>query len=84
MTTAKISRKRSHKLRRTIGKCYFCEQGFEPNYKEVKVIAAYMTDKGKIVARSRTGTCQKHQRGLAAAIKRARQMALVPFVSSLK
>lgn len=84
MATAKISRRRTSKLRRTIGKCYFCEQKIEPDYKEVKVLSAYLTDKGKMIARSRTGTCQKHQRGLSAAIKRARMMALVPYVSILK
>ena len=84
MATTKLSRRRTNKLRRTIGKCYFCEQNAEPNYKDVKVLTAYMTEKGKIVARSKTGTCQKHQRALAASIKRARQMALVSFVTILK
>ena len=84
MAISKASRRRSSKLRRTIGKCYFCEQGLKPNYKETKVLISYITDKGKIVQRSRTGTCQKHQRALTAAIKRARQMAMIPFVTTLK
>jgi small subunit ribosomal protein S18 len=83
MAMAKNVRQRTSKLRRTIGKCYFCEQRAEPDYKDVKVLMAYVTDKGKIVSRSRTGTCQKHQRALSAGIKRARQMALIPFVSLL-
>lgn len=81
MATARLSRRRTSKLRRTIGKCYFCEQKSVPNYKDTKVLSAYMTEKGKIVPRSKTGTCQKHQRALATSIKRARQMALAPFVS---
>jgi small subunit ribosomal protein S18 len=83
MAIAKLSRRRSSKLRRTIGKCYFCEQHIDPDYKDNKVLLSYVTDKGKIVQRSRTGTCQKHQRALTAAIKRARQMALIPFVTTL-
>lgn len=70
--------------RRTPGKCSFCEHGVEPNYKEVKTLAAFITDKGKIVSRSRTGTCQKHQRALTQAIKRARYMALLPYVTVLR
>jgi small subunit ribosomal protein S18 len=66
--------------RRTPGKCSFCEHKVEPNYKEVKTLKPLITEKGKIQARSRTGTCQKHQRQLVEAIKRARFMALVPHV----
>jgi len=64
--------------------CSFCEQAVEPDYKEAKMLGKFMTDKGKIVSRTRTGVCQKHQRRLAVAIKRARYLALLPYVSLLK
>jgi small subunit ribosomal protein S18 len=70
--------------RRTPGVCSFCEHGVDPNYKDVKALEAMMTDKGKILSRQRTGNCQKHQRTLARAIKRARYVALVPYVTILK
>jgi small subunit ribosomal protein S18 len=69
--------------RRTPGKCSFCEHGVEPNYKDTKTLENFINDKGKIVARSRTGSCQKHQKALAEAVKRARMMALLPYVTIL-
>jgi small subunit ribosomal protein S18 len=50
------------------------------DYKDVKRLQRYVTERGKITPRRRTGTCAKHQRALAVAIKRARHMALLPFV----
>lgn len=65
------------------GECSFCEQKLEPDYKDAKVLRSFLTNKGKIVARSRSGICLKHQRRLALSIKRARQMALLPYVTIL-
>jgi small subunit ribosomal protein S18 len=50
------------------------------DYKDDKRLRKFMTDRGKIAARRITGTCARHQRQLAVAIKRARHLALVPFV----
>jgi len=72
------------KERRKPGKCPFCEQDIQPDYKDVRTMKSFMTDKGKIVSRSRTGVCQKHQRELSTAIKRARQIALLPYVSVIR
>jgi small subunit ribosomal protein S18 len=62
-------------------RCYFCEQGIAHiDYKQTDVLGRFITDRGKIRARRRTGTCAKHQRQLSVAIKRARHLALLPFV----
>ncbi|MEJ5362927.1 MAG: 30S ribosomal protein S18 [Spirochaetota bacterium] len=61
--------------------CRFCE---DPNlaidYKNPDLLVRFITDRGKILPRRITGTCAKHQRHLARAIKRARIIALLPFV----
>jgi small subunit ribosomal protein S18 len=61
--------------------CWFCEQGYLlVDYKDDQLLRKFMTERGKISPRRNTGTCAKHQRLLAAAVKRARHIALVPFV----
>jgi small subunit ribosomal protein S18 len=50
------------------------------DYKDIKILRTYLTEKGKITAGRMTGTCAKHQRELTAAIKRARNIAFIPFV----
>lgn len=50
------------------------------DYKDVKLLQKYLTGIGKIESRKRTGASMKHQRMLAKALKRARHMALLPFV----
>jgi small subunit ribosomal protein S18 len=50
------------------------------DYKNDVLLRRFMTDRGKITPRRITGTCARHQRQLAAAIKRARSIALLPFV----
>ncbi len=62
--------------------CNFCVEKVESiDYKDVQKLKKYMTEKGKIIPRRMSGVCAKHQRELAAAIKRARVMALLPFVA---
>lgn len=63
--------------------CMFCSDKIDsPDYKDIKRLQRFISDRGKILPRRRTGTCAKHQRGLATAIKRARHMALLPFVAA--
>ena len=50
------------------------------DYKEVEKLRNFISDRAKIAPRRRTGTCAKHQRTLATAIKRARHLALLPYV----
>ncbi|MCM1042842.1 MAG: 30S ribosomal protein S18 [Corallococcus sp.] len=62
--------------------CSFCMDKCEHiDYKDVAKLRKYFTEKGKIIPARMTGTCAKHQRELAVAIKRARQMALIPYVA---
>jgi small subunit ribosomal protein S18 len=62
-------------------KCKFCLDRVEHiDYKDERRLRRFMTDRGKITPRRITGTCARHQRMLAAAVKRARIIALVPFV----
>ncbi len=61
--------------------CKFCyDKNLAIDYKNNKLLEQFITDRGKILPRRVTGTCAKHQRGVAIAIKRARIIALLPFV----
>lgn len=61
--------------------CKFCKfDDFSVNYKDASSLNEFISDKGKIKPRRATGTCAKHQRGLAVEIKRARILAYIPFV----
>ena len=61
--------------------CAFCVAGEKTiDYKDVAKIRKYITEKGKILPRRQTGVCAHHQRELALAIKRARNIALLPYV----
>jgi len=61
--------------------CFFCEEKIEKiDYKEAYMLRRFMNSQGKIYPPKRHGTCTRHQRELAKAIKRARTMALIPFV----
>jgi small subunit ribosomal protein S18 len=61
--------------------CSFCaDSGATIDYKEPAKLRRYISDRGKIEPRRKTGTCAKHQRTLAVAVKRARHLALLPFV----
>jgi small subunit ribosomal protein S18 len=60
--------------------CSFCVAHVESiDYKDPAKLRRYISDRGKIEPRRRTGTCAKHQRALSMAIKRARHLALLPF-----
>lgn len=60
--------------------CNFCANGVtKVDYKELNILQKYITDRGKILPRRISGNCAKHQRSLTKAIKRARNLALLPF-----
>lgn len=62
--------------------CKFCEEKIDVvDYKDVRLIGPFVSDRGKILPRRLTGTCSPHQRELAEAIKRARNIALLPFAA---
>ncbi len=68
----------ARKSRRKV--CQFClENASEIDYKDVAKLNRYTSERAKILPRRVTGTCAKHQRELTVAIKRARQIALLPY-----
>ena len=74
-------RTRRRRLRRK-RVCRFCVDKVEfIDYKEVRLLIASIPERGKIQPRRLSGTCAKHQRKLQTAIKRARQLALIPYVT---
>lgn len=68
-------------IKKTDRQCVFCQANVkEINYKDTNTLKRYLSSFGKIVSRKRSGVCTWHQRKLSNAIKRARFMALLPFV----
>lgn len=64
--------------------CQFCtDKSIKLDYKNVELLQRFITDGAKIRPRRQTGTCAKHQRELARAIKRARHIALLPFTGEI-
>ena len=62
--------------------CKFCADKIDDiNYKDVKLLGPFVPERGKILPRRISGTCAMHQRKLQVAIKRARQIALIPYVT---
>ena len=69
------------KARRKV--CHICvDRGESIDYKDVARLRKYISERAKILPRRATGTCAAHQRELTTAIKRARQMALLPYVNN--
>ena len=63
--------------------CYFCrEKVQEVDYKNINQLRRYVSEKGKIRSRRITGACRRHQRQVAVAVKRAREMALLEYAKS--
>jgi len=61
--------------------CRFCaDKTALIDYKDLKILRSYMTERGKILSRKITGACSIHQRELTVAIKRARNIAFLPFM----
>lgn len=78
---AKVVKKKKEKRPVRRKKCKFCLDRVEHiDYKDERRLRRFMTDRGKITPRRITGTCARHQRMLSMAVKRARMIALVPFV----
>ena len=80
MAYEKNDRRPNKKGRRKV--CSFCDDKVECiDYKDVNKLNKFTSDRAKILPRRVTGTCAKHQRELTTAIKRARQIALLPYTS---
>ncbi|MGH7661425.1 MAG: 30S ribosomal protein S18 [Vulcanimicrobiaceae bacterium] len=75
-TSAKKERRPKRKV------CNFCVEKVEGiDYKDATRLRKYISERGKILPRRISGNCAKHQRGLTTAVKRARTIALLPFVA---
>jgi small subunit ribosomal protein S18 len=75
-------RRQRYPTRRKV--CQFCTNKVDTiDYKDIDLLRRYVSDRGKIRPRRQTGVCAKHQRRLAVAIKRARHVALLPFVADI-
>lgn len=61
--------------------CFFCQKKIDPTYKDIEILNKHISDRGKILSKSKTGLCQKHQKRIAKAIKRARHLSLLSYVS---
>ena len=68
-------------MRRRKKVCVFCGKDNVIDYKDTAKLKKYVSERGKILPRRITGTCAKHQRALTVAIKRARHVALMPYVA---
>ncbi len=63
--------------------CRFCaDREVNIDYKDAKTLRNFVTERGKIIPRRIYGTCAKHQRELTEAVKRARQIALIPYTGT--
>jgi small subunit ribosomal protein S18 len=84
MTQARVMRSRKPSRAKYVPKrrvCLFCRDKIEKiDYKEPLLLRPYVSDRGKITPRRKSGACAKHQRRLAMAVKRARHLALLPYV----
>jgi small subunit ribosomal protein S18 len=77
---AKGSQRRGLFRRRKV--CKFCADKIDDiNYKDVKLLTAFVPERGKVLPRRISGTCAKHQRALRTAILRARHLALLPYAA---
>lgn len=60
--------------------CVFCGKDKTIDYKDIALLSKYVSERGKILPRRITGNCAKHQRAITSAIKRARHLAILPYV----
>ncbi len=63
-------------------RCPLCKQDIVVDYKDIVVLKKHISERGKILARGRTGICSMHQRQMTRSIKRARYVALLPFAQN--
>ena len=81
-TETTVDKAKLYKNKRKKKVCAFCAEKVEfIDYKDAGRLRKFISERAKILPRRITGTCAKHQRQLAIAIKRARQIALLPYIS---
>jgi small subunit ribosomal protein S18 len=72
--------RQTKRIRPVARNCHFCDNKMEPDYKDVTLLGRYLTERGKLLGRNRTGICSKHQRAMENAVKLARHVAFLPFL----
>ena len=76
-------RKKKPFLRRKV--CRFCtDKKLDIDYKDSKILRYFITERGKIIPRRISGNCAKHQREVTIAVKRARNIAILPFTMAIR
>ena len=75
---APVRRKGGMRRRKKV--CAFCGKDSEIDYKDAAKLRRYVSERGKILPRRITGNCAKHQRAITVAVKRARHLAIMPYV----
>ena len=60
--------------------CFFCKEEKQPSFEDAGTLQRFLTERSKIMPRSRTGLCAKHQKSLELNVKYARHLALLPFL----
>lgn len=82
MVTRKSKSAPRKKIARDL-KCFFCENKKEPDYLNVEELKKFVTERGRILNRAYSGVCNKHQKRVSIAIKRARHLSLLPFKGAI-
>ena len=78
-----VNKKRRIYIKRKV--CRFCaDKTLEIDYKSPRILRHFITERGKIIPRRISGNCAKHQREITAAIKKARNIAILPFTTVMK
>jgi small subunit ribosomal protein S18 len=83
MAKKQKAKKKIIKVRPLSVNCMFCEDKTNPSYKNSSDMEKFVSDRGRIFNRERSGNCAKHQRILAREVKRARHLALLPFTGTI-
>lgn len=78
-----VNKKRRIYIKRKV--CRFCaDKNLEIDYKSPRILRHFITERGKIIPRRISGNCAKHQREITTAIKKARNIAILPFTTVMK
>lgn len=72
--------KKKRNMREEVKECFFCKEKRNPDFMDFETLKKFISERGKINSRQRSGVCSKHQRKLTVAVKRARLIALLPFI----
>lgn len=74
------NQKKLHTKREVPKNCIFCKEDKNPDFLDTETLRRFVTERGKILSASKTGLCMKHQKKITLAVKRARHLALLPFI----